>query len=212
MTIALTYDEVKVLTPCSDNFELVISKLGGKKKWNKSGVDAAAAVKAGVSFDDLVLVTSIISRTNPDVKRRLRLWIADCAARVIHIYEKTGNSDTPRKAIVAARQFARGEIDDAASDVARAAAWAAAGAAAWAAARAAAWAAARAAASDVARAAAWAGARAAAGAAAWAAASDAEEEWQLTRLVEWLSDNEPEDWPLPNVSSQQISPKRSTRK
>ena len=54
---------------------------------------------------------------------------------------------------------------------------------------------------DAARAAAWDAARDAAGAAAWdaarAAAWDAEETWQFDRLIARLSDDEPEDWPLP---------------
>jgi len=33
-------------------------------------------------------------------------------------------------------------------------------------------------------------------AAAAACAAAAEESWQLDRLVEWLSENEPEDWPI----------------
>jgi hypothetical protein len=119
-----------------------------KKPLSYSAADAKAA---GVSFEDVVRAASAMAIDNKDVERRLRLWMADCAAHVLHIYEKTGDSDAPRSAIIAARQFARGEID--------AAAWAA-------------------------RDAAWA---------AWAA----EEAWQYDRLIQWLSDEEPADWPLP---------------
>jgi hypothetical protein len=88
-----------------------------------------------------------------------RLYAADCAEHVLPIYEKQHRNDKrPRRAIEAARAYARGEID----------------AAAWAAARDAAWAAAR----D----AAWAAARAAARAAAW----DAEREWQRQALIRHL--------------------------
>ena len=74
---------------------------------------------------------------NPRVER---LFAADCAERVLPIFEREyPTDDRPRKAIAAARAFARGEIDAAARDAAGAAAWAAAGAAAWDAARAAAW-------------------------------------------------------------------------
>jgi hypothetical protein len=77
-----------------------------------------------------------------------RLFAAACAEHVLPIFEKERpNDDRPRRAIKAARAYARGEIDAAAWDAARAAAWAAAGAAAgaaaWDAARAAARAAAR---------------------------------------------------------------------
>ena len=61
-----------------------------------------------------------------------RLFAADCARHVLLIFEKGHPNDgRPRRAIEAARAYARGEIDDAAR-AARAAAWAA-GAAAWAA-------------------------------------------------------------------------------
>jgi hypothetical protein len=87
----------------------------------------------------------------------LRLFAADCAERVLPIFERERpNDDRPRKAIEAARQFANGEI----SAAARAAAWVAA------------WAAARAAARDA--------ARVAARVAAW----DDETAWQRERFNE----------------------------
>ena len=74
-----------------------------------------------------------------NIESELRLFTADCAERVLPIYEaEYPGDDRPRRAIEAARGFVRGEIDE----VALGAAWAAAWAAARAAARAAAWAAA----------------------------------------------------------------------
>ena len=130
--------------------------------------------------------------------RIARLFTADCAEHVLHIFEATFPGDErPRKAIQAARDYTRGIIDtaawaaawDAASDAARAAVWAAASAAT----RGAAWDAA----SDAARAAVWAASAAtrgatwtavsdAAKAATPAAASDAEKQWQTRRLFEYL--------------------------
>jgi hypothetical protein len=176
----------------------------------------ADAAAAGVGFDDLIWIAGRAAERDPDCARRIRLFGADCAARVAHI----ANDPRSTAAIVASRQFARGEIDDAALaaawDAARDAAWAAARAAArdaaWDAARDAAWAAALDAAWDAARAAAWDAARAAALDAAWDAALDAawdaawaaaldaawdaEQSWQAGRLVAWFSDNEPTDWPI----------------
>lgn len=123
----------------------------------KNGITAAQAKEAGCTLTDLVWAASALARRDKDVERRLRLWMADCAARVLHIYERAETSEAPRNAIIAARQFARGEIDGAAG--------AAAGDAALGAAR--------------------------------VAARDAEEAWQLDRLVAWMSDVEPADWPLP---------------
>jgi len=194
MTPALSYTELKALDPCTDSLRRVAKLMGGAAKWNGKRVNAADARKAGATFDDIVWAASAIARTNTDVDRRLRLWLADCAARVLHIYEREYPADDRvRNTIVASRQFARGEIGAAAwaaagadaRDSAWAAAWDAAGAAAWdaagttagAAARAAAGtaarAAARAAAGTAARAAAWDAARAAAKATAWDAAWDA---------------------------------------
>jgi hypothetical protein len=199
---ALTYPELKALKPCTEDFARVTKLMGGAKKWDGKKIGAKAARKAGATFDDIIWAASALARTDPDVERRIRLWLADCAAHVLHIYEKDANADDrPRDAIIASRAFARGEIEAAASAAASAAAWAAARAAAWTAARAAASAAARAAAWTSARGAAWTAAWAAAWAAkrdaARAAARAAEESWQFDRLIEWLSDKEPNDWPLP---------------
>jgi hypothetical protein len=129
-------------------------------------------------------------------ERTQRLFAADCAERVLHLYEaKYPNDSRVRNCIEISRKVAVGELPISELDTARAAAWAAARAAAWAAARAAAWAAARAAAGAAARAAAWDAASAAAwdaaSAAAWDAASAAawdaaERAWQTERLFEYL--------------------------
>lgn len=197
--ITLSIPALRKLEPCPKNYGDAHSKLRAYRK--RGPYSAADAKAAGVSFEDVVWAASAVAIESKDVERRLSLWIADCAARVLHIYEKTESSDAPRNVIIAARRFARGEIDAAARAAARAAAWdaawAAASDAAWDAAWATATAAARAAAWDAARAAAWAAALDAARAAARGAVWDAEEAWQYDRLIEWLSDEEPADWPLP---------------
>ncbi len=165
---AFTIAAIAKLDPCAGALAAARKALPKRRR-----ITAAQAREAGVSVDDIVWVASAVARTDKDVERRLRLWLADCAAHVLHIYEKTETSDAPRNAISAARQYTRGEIDSAARAAARAAAWGAAGAA---------------------RAAARA-AGAAAGAAR--AARAAEEAWQFDRLIAWLSDEEPADWPLP---------------
>jgi len=97
-----------------------------------------------------------------------RLFAADCAEHVLKIFEDKHPGDKrPRKAIQAAREFAKGQITQGQLDAARDAAGDAA----------------RAAAGDAARAA----ARAAAGVAAWDAARDAEREWQARRLLKYLN-------------------------
>ena len=110
-----------------------------------------------------------------------RLFAADCAEHVLHIFLKERPTDSrPADAIKAIRAFARSQITDAARDAASAAAWNAASAAARAAARDAAWNA-----RDAAWAAAWAAWDAATDA-AWTAAWDAEQKWQTKRLIQYL--------------------------
>ena len=117
-------------------------------------------------------------------ERDMRLFAADCAEHVLCLFEsRCPNDDRPRRAIDAARAYARGEIDEAA----RAAAGAAARTAAWAAA----WAAAGAAESAAAWTAARAAARAAAGAAESAAARADERAWQGQRLATYLTGGQP---------------------
>lgn len=140
MAFGLTYPQLKALNPCDEEFKSVVKTLGGASKWNGNLMTAQMAREAGVSFDNIFWAASSVARKDKEVERCLRHWMADCAARVLHIYEKTaGADDRPRKAIEAARLYADGKMGAAAWDVARAAA------------RDAAWAAAR----DVARDAAW---------------------------------------------------------
>ncbi len=186
-TPALSYTTLKTLNPCTDSLRRVAKLMGGASKWDGKQVTAADARRAGATFEDIIWAASAIARTNADVERRLRLWMTDCAAHVLHIYEHDYPSDQrPRNAIIATRQCARGQIGAAAMAAAWDAARDAAGAAAWDAAGDAAWPAAMAAAGT------------AAGTAAWAAAGDAEEAWQFDRLVEWLGDKEPDDYPMPD--------------
>ena len=131
--------------------------------------------------------------------RTARLFAADCAERVLYLFEEKDPRDLrPREAIVAARRFAEGEASRAELDATRFVAWAAAAAGAGAGARAAvgaatgaardaagaaAWNAARDAARAAAWAAAWAAARDNARDAAWAVAWAAERDWQAKRLL-----------------------------
>ena len=157
----LTLAQLRKLGPCSDRLAVADVNLPARRR-----ITAAQAREFGMSFGDILWAASAVARSDKDIDRRLRMWAADCAARVLHVYEAEHPADDrPRKAIEAARAYARGGIGDAARDAAKAAARDAAGAAA--------------------RAAAWA----------------AEESWQFDRLIEWLSDDEPEPWPQPEAQS-----------
>lgn len=161
----------------------------------KGPYSAADAKAAKVTFDDVIWAATVAAGENLDIKRRLLLWAADCAARVLHIYEEAGDDPAPRNAILAARRFARGETYHITRGIAAADAEAAARDArrthetAWAAA--------------------WAASLAANGfytttatsaslaVGLLADATDVERTWQYDRLVLRLSDDEPADWPLP---------------
>ena len=107
----------------------------------------------------------LVRRVESWDERSARLFATDCAMKVVRIYEKhCPGDDRPRKAIHAARAYAKHPTEK--NRQRMAAAWDAAGDAAWAAA----WAAARAA------------ARAAAGDAAW----DAAWAWQAERLRRYI--------------------------
>ncbi len=175
------------LVPCSNGLHLC--RPGDLVSWLGPTVWLAEAGKERIEQADKVVVrrARLLSRCEAWNDRTARLFAADCAERVLTLFERERPDDSrPRDAIAAARAFANDEIDAGARAAAGAAAWAAARAAAWDAAGAAAWAAAWDAAWDAARAA----ARDAAGAAAWdaarAAARDAEREWQTARLMEYL--------------------------
>ena len=91
-----------------------------------------------IGHDDKLVTRKgrITVRVNGWNDRNLRLFAADCAERVLPLFEAHFPDDgRPRAALVAARKFANGEIGHkelaAAWDAAWAAAWAAAGDAAW---------------------------------------------------------------------------------
>ena len=192
--LTITFAQAKAAVACEQGYRKMARHLGGITKYGAGTPIPIETILDVCGMEDALWALSAIR----DAKTP-RLWACDCAERVLPIFESDRPGDLrPRDAIRASRRYARGEIGAAARDAAwaaardaaRAAAWdaagdaarAAAGDAARAAARAAAGAAARDAAGNAAGAAAWA----AAGAAARAAARDAEEEWQLVRLREYL--------------------------
>jgi len=127
----------------------------------------------------------VIRRLETWNERTARLFAADCAESVVHLFEERYPGDErPRRAIEAARRYARGEIDSAARSAARSAADSAAWSAADSAARSAVWAA-WSAADSAARSAVWA-ARSAADSAAWSAARSAAWSAQTALLMEYL--------------------------
>jgi hypothetical protein len=127
-TPTLTWKAILAFDPCPEERDAIRRKLAKAfPDYRARALTLADAAAAGASFDQLIWAAGRAAEADPDCARRIRLFGADCAARVAHI----ANDPRSTAAIVAARQFARGEIDDAAWDAARAAAWDAARDAAW---------------------------------------------------------------------------------
>lgn len=191
-TFAISIAQLNQLKPSPASGREVRAQLRGLDADKARRYTAADARTAGVSFKRIVWAATALARKDKAVERRLRLWKADCAAHVLHIFEREHPTDMrPRDAIRVARAFANGEVDAATWAAARVAAWNAA----WAAVRAAEW--------GASLAAAWAAGRAPEWEATWAAAGvaagEAEEQWQFDRLIAWLSDNEPAPLDLPDL-------------
>ena len=163
-----TLNKIKAQSPCKNGWDVLLNHLGKTQAYDEP-LSIATIIKSN-GIQDAVWALRAVEGNDKEIK----LFAADCAESVLHIYEKQyPNDDLPRKAIQAARDYANGVIGKDVLAAARTAARDAAGDAAGTAARDAAWDAAGTAAWAAAGDAAWAAAWAAAGAAAWAAAGDA---------------------------------------
>ena len=150
-----TLELIRKQNPCEESWLELLKSLN-KTKADSEPLELTYILET-LGITDAIWALRSLEGKDKDI----RLFAADCAESVLHIFEKEHpNDDRPRKVIRAARDYANGFISSqelkAARDAAEAA-WAAAGDA-----EDAAWAAA-----GAARAAAWA--------AAWAAAGDAED-------------------------------------
>lgn len=155
---SVTLAQIKALRPCDRSWDRVSTALKAHGVKARQKITARDAADAGCKLDDLIWIASAVSRKDKDVERRLTLFLADCAAKVLHHFEREFPTDMRvRNCIIAQRQYARGEIDEAAR-------------------------------------------AAEAAEAAWAAS----EQWQLERLILWLTD-EPSDWPLPAIQQAQAA-------
>lgn len=107
MTLATSVSKIRALGPCAGGYRFALGKLADKEE-----VSAAEARKAGCSFEDMAWYLSVQARNDAEIDRRLRMWKADVAARVLPVFEMAFPEETcARDAIVAARAYAAGEID-----------------------------------------------------------------------------------------------------
>ena len=132
--ITTTLNKIREHTPCEDGWTDLLKHLGKTKA--DDDVLKFSTIADSNGIDDAVWCLRSIC---PEHDKEVRLFAADCAEAVLHVFEsERPDDDRPRKAIEAARAYANGEISEgelaAASDAARDArdaAWAAAGDAAW---------------------------------------------------------------------------------
>jgi len=162
--LTTTFRLAKEAGACVASYKRFAKHVGGITKYGKDTPIQIIDILDVMGLGD-ALWCLCCTQEKPEADYKARIFAADCAEHVLHIYEdKYPDDKRPREAIQAARLFAEGKIEDAA----RAAAWAAA------------W--------DAARAVAWAATWAAARAAARDAARDAERKWQVKRFKEVLEE------------------------
>ena len=172
--ITTTLAKIRKHKPCKPGWVKLYKSLGGIKSYGLHTPVKFSQIAGSNGLEDALWCLRSIC---PEHEKEVRLFAADCAESVLHLYEKEYDDTRPRDAIQAARDFANGLIDDDVRAAACSAAWdaacsAAAGAAACSAA-------ARIAARDDARAA----ARDAVRAAAWDAACSAARDVQVKMLI-----------------------------
>jgi immunity protein 5 of polymorphic toxin system len=91
----------------------VVERLGNSPTahYDHRAITAADLHASGSNLSELTLILSTLALTDTEIKRRLRLWSADCVSPALHHFEAVQPSDKRvRQAIVIARRFARGEI------------------------------------------------------------------------------------------------------
>ena len=162
-----TFSKLKKAGACESGYKKLVQYLGGVTKYGANKPINLLTILESNGADDMLWALCTVD--HPELEKIARLMACDFAETSLHLYESRCPDDQrPRNAIIAARQFANGETDEAA----RSAAWSAAESAA----RSAAESAARSAARSAAWSAAWSAARSAARSAAWSAARSAQAE------------------------------------
>ena len=133
--ITTTLNKIRAHSPCENGWTDLLKHLGKTKADDEVLKFSTIADSNGI--DDAVWCLRSIC---PEHDKEVRLFAADCAEAVLHVFEsERPDDDRPRKAIEAARAYANGEISEGELAAARDAAWDARDAA-WAAAWDAGWA------------------------------------------------------------------------
>ena len=127
---------IEVIKPCVAGYH--VCRRGQLVRWLGPTIWLVEIRGERICQNDKIVTSQarLLRRVTTWTEKTARLFAADCAERMLLLYETQYPGDTrPREAIAVARAFARGEINSAARAAAWAAAWdaarAAAGDAAW---------------------------------------------------------------------------------
>ena len=115
-----TLNKIKSHSPCEDGWKKLLNHLG-KTEADDEPLELRTILESNGTDDTIWAFRAVEGKD-----KEIRLFSADCAEMVLHIYEKQyPNDDIPRKAIQAARDYANGLISAEELAAASAAAWAA---------------------------------------------------------------------------------------
>ena len=113
-----TLNKILSYDPCKDGWEKLLTHLG-KTEADDEPLSIRTILDSNGVEDAIWALRAV-----DDHKREIRLFAADCAESVLHIYENAHpDDDRPRKAIEAARRYANGEISKEELEDASRAAW-----------------------------------------------------------------------------------------
>ena len=102
-----TLNKILIHEPCEDGWEKLLTYLG-KTEADDEPLSIRTILDSN-GVEDAIWALRAVEGHN----REIRLFAADCAESVLHIYEDAHpNDDRPRKAIEAARRYANGEISE----------------------------------------------------------------------------------------------------
>ena len=122
--ITTTLAKIREHKPCRLGWAKLHKSLGGIKSYGLHTPVKFSQIAESNGLEDAVWCLRSIC---PEHEKEVRLFAADCAESVLHLYEKEHEDTRPRDAIQAARDFANGLIDDdfraAACSAARDTAW-----------------------------------------------------------------------------------------
>jgi hypothetical protein len=100
-----TLNKIKAHSPCENGWNKLLNHLG-KTQADDEPLSIATIIQSNGIKDAVWALRAVEGKD-----KEIRLFAADCAESVLHIYEnRYPNDDRPRKAIQAARDYANGVI------------------------------------------------------------------------------------------------------